>query len=1329
MIIPSHNSRFLQYLINWWNRLTTPQATDDVEARLEHMTRVILLIMVISLYLFTVIILVGLLFLPYNLESIPIMLTLDLAAGISFWFTHRGGWRFSKFIPPWTFLLIGLTGAYLYGLMNTLVLFYAMAIVLAAFLLGERHQWALVFISVIAHQTIGYIFHPRPFDDVSAVAITLVGSLTGISFLVTFAFRQMDKILADAHATNQRILFEIEERKRVEEDKFRFAQNYALALQNTQKFFFHLKKRPDGEVIAIVNEKTIPKQFGFSFEKINDKTIAEVWTDEVSKKVLPEITRAFNGEVINFEVEINKVFCHFILTPVFVQGSISEISGVCSDITEQKLAQIALEESEERLRRITDNMLDMVIQTDTHLNYIYISPSVEGILGYKPEDLLGKSIYHLVHPEDKLREMTTKQLLVELKTPTRSVARYKHAQGHYIWLETIGKPLFSNDVKFSGIIQGARDISENRRTEEALLASEKRFHSVFDNASVGIALIDFQGYIHAANEAYCQFLGYSQEELIGMQIANFINPDDIDIDKDLFAGLENGTTNSYTIDKRHIHKNGKNIWGRLSISGLRESNNKLSFTVMICENITETKRREKLQNSLFRISEAASSSQDLPELYEAVHKIIDELIPAKNFYIALHEAGSDIITFPYHVDEFDVNPYSIKMGRGLTEYVLRSGHPVLASPEKFNELVKAGEVVLMGAPSIDWIGVPLKTSQNMTIGAMVVQTYTEGIRYTEEDKEMLTFVSVQVGMAIERKRAEEALKESEHRWQFALEGNGDGVWDWDLSANTIQYSHRWKEMLGFKDEEIGIQPGEWEARIHPQDYPKVKKDLQQHFDHEDDGYASEYRMLCKDGTFKWVLDRGKVLSWADDGTPSRMIGTYSDISERKRAEEWLRVQHDLSVSLASTSNLKEAMDNILYSAIQMDEFDCGGIYIVDPQTGALDLINHHGLSREFIMGSSHYEKDSENAKMISNGEPFYMTHFRYQPLTDNPDSIENFLALAAIPVKHEGNIIAVMNLGSHKTDEISIITRQTLEALALQIGGVLARIQTQQELIESRENIQTLFDTVDDFLIIVDPSFNILQFNPVVPKRLSYSAAELSGMQILNIYPADQKDKAAEIFKNILPEQTIPCSIPLWSKDSRQIPVESRVTRKKWKGKEVFYIISRDITERKKAEARLEYLSSHDLLTGLYNRNFFETELQRLQNSRLFPITILIADVDGLKTVNDTLGHPAGDTLLKASAQIFSSSFRPDDIVARIGGDEFCVLLPNTDQTAGQHILQRVLENIKKYNDNHPNLPIRLSIGLATGMKEQRLNKVFMQADHLMYRVKDEKKALSSLYQ
>jgi len=173
----------------------------------------------------------------------------------------------------------------------------------------------------------------------------------------------------------------------------------------------------------------------------------------------------------------------------------------------------------------------------------------------------------------------------------------------------------------------------------------------------------------------------------------------------------------------------------------------------------ERKRVEKLKNSIFEISEAAISLESLDELFHSIHRIIGELMPAKNFYIALYDAASSVLSFPYFVDEFDPTPSPKLLGKGLTEYVLRTKEPLLALPEVFENLVNKGEVESIGAPSIDWLGVPLKID-GQTIGVLVVQSYTEGVRYREEDKNILRFVSDQVAMVIHRKQAEAALRAS-----------------------------------------------------------------------------------------------------------------------------------------------------------------------------------------------------------------------------------------------------------------------------------------------------------------------------------------------------------------------------------------------------------------------------------------------------------------------------------------------------------------------------------------------------------------------------------------
>jgi diguanylate cyclase (GGDEF)-like protein len=163
----------------------------------------------------------------------------------------------------------------------------------------------------------------------------------------------------------------------------------------------------------------------------------------------------------------------------------------------------------------------------------------------------------------------------------------------------------------------------------------------------------------------------------------------------------------------------------------------------------------------------------------------------------------------------------------------------------------------------------------------------------------------------------------------------------------------------------------------------------------------------------------------------------------------------------------------------------------------------------------------------------------------------------------------------------------------------------------------------------------------------------------------------------------------------------------------------RDITKQKRFEEQLKYYSMHDQLTGLYNRTFFEEELKRLSTSREYPLTIISSDLDGLKRINDTMGHGTGDQLLVACADVLRKSLRDSDILARVGGDEFTAILPCTDAKTGENIFARIRENVDRYNREHGEPPLSLSLGAATAeTKEISFKDIFKQADDLMYRDK-----------
>lgn len=163
----------------------------------------------------------------------------------------------------------------------------------------------------------------------------------------------------------------------------------------------------------------------------------------------------------------------------------------------------------------------------------------------------------------------------------------------------------------------------------------------------------------------------------------------------------------------------------------------------------------------------------------------------------------------------------------------------------------------------------------------------------------------------------------------------------------------------------------------------------------------------------------------------------------------------------------------------------------------------------------------------------------------------------------------------------------------------------------------------------------------------------------------------------------------------------------------------RDISQRKYIEEQLRYLSLHDRLTGLYNRTYFEEEIRRIENSRFSPTGLLVCDVDGLKLVNDTLGHDAGDRLLIAVSRVIEKCFRADDVVARVGGDEFAVLMLRSPLAVVEAAYRRVRDAVDRYNSNNPDIPLSLSIGCAVRHEPSiSMNEVFQAADNNMYREK-----------
>ena len=288
------------------------------------------------------------------------------------------------------------------------------------------------------------------------------------------------------------------------------------------------------------------------------------------------------------------------------------------------------------------------------------------------------------------------------------------------------------------------------------------------------------------------------------------------------------------------------------------------------------------------------------------------------------------------------------------------------------------------------------------------------------------------------------------------------------------------------------------------------------------------------------------------------------------------------------------------------------------------------------------------------------------------------------------------------------------------MSDISARKQAETELQLAQSTYQGIINSVSEAIYIQDENGTFLDVNLASEKMYGYAKSDFVGKNPSFLCAPDKNDLAmiADYVRKAYAGEAQ--AFEFWGlrKDGSIFPKDVSLTPGLYFGRKVVIAVARDISEGKQTEKDLIYLSTHDTLTGLYNRGFFVEEMERLERGRLFPVSIVMADIDGLKKVNDQRGHAAGDALIKSIAQVLTDSFRTGDVVARLGGDEFAVLLPGSDEASANDSIVRVRQAVQKYNTTHPEKPISLSLGLSTAEEAASLAEVLKEADKIMYRVK-----------
>ena len=267
--------------------------------------------------------------------------------------------------------------------------------------------------------------------------------------------------------------------------------------------------------------------------------------------------------------------------------------GVILDITERVLAEQALRESEERFRSLVQNASDVVTLYAADGTILYVSPAIEHMLGYEPEERVGTNSFELIHPDDVAQ---AKEAFAEaLKSPNVPVSievRVRHRDGSWRHIETTGTNLL-DDPSVGALVLNSRDVSERKRAEEELREAEERFRSAFDDAAIGMGLVNPDGRWLQVNRSLRDMLGYSEEELLEKTFQDITHPDDLDTDLEYVRRLLAGEIQTYQMEKRYFHKDGHTVWILLSVSLVRGEEGEPLYFISQIQDITERKRMEE----------------------------------------------------------------------------------------------------------------------------------------------------------------------------------------------------------------------------------------------------------------------------------------------------------------------------------------------------------------------------------------------------------------------------------------------------------------------------------------------------------------------------------------------------------------------------------------------------------------------------------------------------------------------------------------------------------------------------------------------------------------
>lgn len=532
-------------------------------------------------------------------------------------------------------------------------------------------------------------------------------------------------------------------------------EKYRLLFQNLPVGIFHYNKEG---TITTTNQAFIDI-IGASFEEVKKLNLFKLPNKEVVgaiKDALKGLTTYYNGL---YETTISGKRLHLKAQFAPIKSREGEITGsiaLVEDISERVKAEKSLKERENQYRLMVEASEQVFFYIhDSEHRFTYLSPSVQNVIGYSQEDLIGRPYDELmtgVQTDDLVQEMTDRAI----KTGNRSdiyVAVVQHKNGNKIYLELVESPL-REDGKVTGIQGFARDITSRIKAEQELRESKEMLDSINRNIEEGIFRYrPGQGIVYA-NNALARMYGYSDAETFKRNAMEEFLAEGKHLDHLINEIYKHGSFVNREVS--FIHDDGSQFWGLMSLTCVRDMNGEVEYYDGAVTDITQRKKTEMVQEALYRVAHKTTAIRDTLTYYRDIHEILNELMHGKNMFVAEVDPELTQIWFPYYEDQNDKYSDPEPFGNGLAEYVIRRNQPLRVDSKQFYNMADRGDIDIIGTPCQHWLGVPISNS-NQKFGAIGVQSYDADVKYTKRDEEILTFVAQHLATAIERKRYERSI--------------------------------------------------------------------------------------------------------------------------------------------------------------------------------------------------------------------------------------------------------------------------------------------------------------------------------------------------------------------------------------------------------------------------------------------------------------------------------------------------------------------------------------------------------------------------------------------